>query len=72
MMGISFYKYEQKYKYKELLEEFEILENKDININILYAELIKGEFKIINEEKKIIINDYKEIKLQNEIKITDH
>ena len=34
--------------------------------------MIKSEFKIINEEKKIIINNYKEIKLQNEIKITDH
>ena len=54
------YKYIKKYKYNEIINELNLKENKDIKE--LYLYLIKSEYKIIDEEKKIIINNNKEIK----------
>ena len=69
IIELSCYKYIKIYKYKEIMEEFGILEFK--NIKEVYEYFIKGEYKIINEEKKIIINNKQEIKL-NETIIVDH
>ena len=67
LIGLS-YKYIKKYKYNEIINELNLKENKDLKE--LYLYLIKSEYKIIDEEKKIIINNNKEIKL-NETIITN-
>ena len=68
MIGISYYKYIRKFKYEDITKELDIKDNKDIDK--LYDYLMNSEYKIIEEEKKLIINDIKEIKL-HEKKITD-
>ena len=67
IIGISHYKYIKKYNYNEIVEELELFEYKDIKE--IYNYLIKSEYIIMNEEKKIIINK-KEIKL-NEKQLKD-
>ena len=69
IIGLSCYKYIRKFNYKEIIKEFGNLECK--NIKEVYEYFIERRYKIINDEKKIIIDDKKEIKL-NEIIITDH
>ena len=54
-IGISYYKYIKKYKYDEIIRKLNILEGKDIKE--VYEYLINSEYKIIKEEKKIIINE---------------
>ena len=66
--GISYYKYIKEYNYDDITKELNLLEYKDIN-NI-YNYLIKSEYIINNDEKKIIIND-KEIKLNEKILTND-
>ena len=61
MIGISNYKYEKKYKYEEIRKEL-ILDYKDIKE--VYEYLIKSEYEIKKDEKKIIINKNKEIELE--------
>ena len=60
-MGISYYKYIAKYKYEEIIQELKITNYQ--NIEKVYEYLIKSEYKIIKDEKKLIINGNKEIKL---------
>ena len=62
IMGISYYKYIKEYKYEEIIKELEILNYKDIKE--VYEYLIKSEYEIKKEEKKIIINKNKEIELE--------
>ena len=59
IIGLSYFKYIKRYKYEEIIEELNILENKDIK-NI-YNYLIKSEYKI--KDNKIIINNKNEIEL---------
>ena len=63
MIGISYYKYVRYYKYEDIQKELNIKEN-------IYEYLVKSEYKIIEEDKKLIINK-KEIKL-DEKEITDN
>ena len=65
MIGISFYQYVKEYKYEDIKKE---LNFKDIE-NI-YEYLMKSEYEIIEEDKKLIINK-KEIKL-DEKELTDN
>ena len=60
MIGISRYKYIKNYKYDEIMKELNFSQYK--NLKEIYNYLIKNKFKIINEEKKIILNN-KEIRL---------
>ena len=53
IIGISYYKYIKKYKYDEIVKELELYKYNDIKE--IYNYLIKNEYKIMNEEKKIII-----------------
>ena len=66
IIGISFYKYNKKYKYDEIIEELDIFGCKDIEE--VYNYLIKSEYKIINKDniKKIKVNN-KEINLYEKI-----
>ena len=66
IIEISYYQYIKEYKYNEIIKELNI-EYKDIEQ--LYEYLIKSEYKIKKDQKKIIINN-KEIKM-NEIKLTN-
>ena len=65
LIGISHYKYIKKYKYKDIINELNILDYKDMTE--VYEYLIKSEYEIIKEEKKIIINKNKEIKLDEKL-----
>ena len=65
MIGLSYYKYIKKYKYEEIIKEFDLLDIKDIKE--VYEYLIRSKYEIIKEEKKIIINKNKEIKLEEKI-----
>ena len=56
LIGISHYKYIKEYKYEEIKKEL-ILDYKDIKE--VYEYLIKSEYEIKREEKKIIINKNK-------------
>jgi len=67
LTDISYYKYIKEYNYDEIIQELNLLQYKDINS--IYNYLIKSEFKINNDEKKVIIND-KEVKL-NEVLLTN-
>ena len=65
---ISYYKYIKENNYDEIIKELNLLDYKDIND--IYNYLIKNEYKINDEEKKIIIND-KEIKLNEKLLTND-
>ena len=56
----SHYNYKKEYDYEEIIKELDIKKYQDIKK--VYKYLIKSEYKIINEGKKIKIND-KEIQL---------
>ena len=56
IIGISHYKYIKEYKYEEIIKEL-LLDYKDIKE--VYEYLIKSEYEIKKEEKKIIINKNK-------------
>ena len=64
IIGISYYKYIKEYKYKEIIKEL-VLDYKDMKE--VYKYLIKSEYEIEIEEKKIIINKKKEIKIDEKI-----
>ena len=51
MIGLSYYKYIKEYKYEEIKKELNI----KVNIEKIYEYLIRSEYKIIKEEKKMII-----------------
>ena len=61
VMGISYYKYIKRFKYNEIVNELNIFQYKDIKK--VYDYLLKSEYKIIKDDKKIIINNNQEIKL---------
>ena len=65
IIGLSSYKYLKKLKYEEIIKELEILNYKDIKE--VYDYLIKSEYEIIKEEKTIVINKNKKIKLEEKI-----
>ena len=64
IVGISYYKYIKKFKYDEIVKELVLYEYNDIEE--IYKYLIKSEYKIMDEDKKIIINN-KEIKLNEKL-----
>ena len=65
---ISYYKYMKEYYYDEIVKELNLLEYKDINE--IYNYLFKSKYQIINDGKKIIIND-KEIELNEKLLTND-
>ena len=65
IIGISNYKYIKQYEYEEIIKELEILDFKDIEE--IYKYLLKCEYEIKKEEKIIIINKSKEIKLDRKL-----
>ena len=65
---LSYYKYIKEYYFDEIVKELNLLEYKDIND--VYNNLIKSEFKVINNENKIIIFD-KEIQLNEKLLTND-
>ena len=69
IIDLSFNKYIKRYKYDAFKKDFEISKEKDI-LNV-YNDLINYEYEIDEKEKKIIINDEKEIKLEEEIRLTN-
>ena len=62
ILGISYYKYIKKYTKDEIKKELDIYEN--MSIEKIYNYLIKSKYSIKEKEKKITINDKKEIKLE--------
>ena len=62
MLGLPSFNYIKIYKYNEIIKELNIPECKDIEE--VYDYLMKSEYKIIDEEKKVIINNNKEIQLK--------
>ena len=66
MIGISYYKYIKEYKYEEIQKE--IVDIKEIEK--IYEYLLNSEYRIIEEDKKLIINNNKEIELE-EKELTD-
>jgi hypothetical protein len=66
---LSYYKYIKRYKYEEIANELGLLEYKDIKG--IYEYLKKCNYKILTEDKTIIINENKFIKLK-EIILADH
>ena len=72
IMDLSFNKYIKRYKYDSFKKEFEI--PKEAGINNIYNKLVNYEYEINEKEKKLIINDIsdkKEIKLEEEMRLTN-
>ena len=68
-IDLSFNKYIKRFKYDEFRNIFEISKEKDIKE--IYNYLIDYEYEINEKEKKIIIDEKKEIKLEEEIRLTN-
>ena len=68
-ISLSFYKYVKRFKYNEIIEELKLDKNNYKNLKQLYIYLTERKFEI-NEEEKILIIDYKEVKLE-EKKLTN-
>ena len=66
-IDLSYYKYIKEYKYEEIKKELDIKDD----IEKIYEYLVNSEYKIIEEEQKIIINGNKEIKLEEKV-LTDN
>ena len=69
IIDLSFNKYIKRYKHESFKEEFEIPKEESM-INV-YNDLINYEYEINEKEKKLIINNKKEIKLEEEIRLTN-
>ena len=69
IIDLSFNKYIKKLKIDEFKKKFEIEEEKDLED--LYDDLINYEYEINEKEKKIIFDDDKEIKLEENIRLTN-
>ena len=69
IIDLSFNKYIKRYKHESFKEEFEMPKEESM-INV-YNELINYEYEINENEKKLIINDEKTIKLEEEIRLTN-
>ena len=68
-IDLSFNKYIKIFKYDEFIKIYEISKDKDINK--IYNTLIKYKYEINEKEKKIIFNNGKEIKFEENIKLTN-
>ena len=68
IIDLSFNKYIKRYKHDVFKKDFKI--KKEIDILNVYNDLINYEYEINEKEKKIIIND-REIKLEEEIRLTN-
>ena len=69
IIDLSFNKYIKRYKHDSFKKEFEIRKEESM-INV-YNELINYEYEINEKVKKLIINNKKEIKLEEEIRLTN-
>ena len=69
IINLSFNKYIKRFKFDEFRKEFELSENTDIKK--IYNYLINNEYEINEKEKKLIFDEYKEIKLEEEIRLTN-
>ena len=69
IIDLSFNKYIKRYKHDSFKKDFEIPKEESM-INV-YNELINCEYEINEKEKKLIINDSREIKLEEEIRLTN-
>ena len=69
-IGLTFYKYIRIFKHEEFIKEYDILDEMDLNY--LYDELKSYEYEINEKEKKVIIVNWeKEIKFEEEIKLSN-
>jgi chromosome segregation ATPase len=62
VLGLPSFNYIKTYKYNEIIKELNIPECKDIEE--VFDYLMKSGYTIIEEEKKLIINNNKEIQLK--------
>ena len=62
VLGLPSFNYIKTYKYNEIIKELNIPECKDIEE--VYDFIMKSKYRIIDEEKKVIINNNKEIHLK--------
>ena len=69
IIDLSFNKYIKRYKHESFKKEFEI--TKEESMKNIYNKLINYEYEINEKEKKLIINDEKEIKLEEEIRLAN-
>ena len=69
ILDLSFNKYIKRFKHNIFIKEFEISEEEDLKD--IYNEIINSEYKINEKEKQLIINDEKEIKIEEVIKLTN-
>jgi len=69
IIDLSFNKYIKKFKHDEFRKKFVISEERDLKE--MFNDLINFEFEINEEEKNIILNGFHEIKLEEEIKLTN-
>ena len=69
IIDLSFNKYIKKFKIDEFEKKFEI--DEEIDLEDLYDNIINYEYEINEKEKKIIFNDVKEIKLDENIRLTN-
>ena len=69
IIDLSFNKYVKRFKYDEFTKKFYNFTKKDIKE--IYSELIINEYEINEKEKKIIFSDWREIKLEEEIRLTN-
>ena len=68
-IDLSFNKYIKRFKYDEFKKKFDIPEEQ--NIKEIYNDIINYEYEINEKEKKLIFKDKKEIKLEEEIRLTN-
>ena len=68
-IDLSFNKYIKIFKYDEFINTYEISKEKDINK--IYNEIINYKYEINEKEKKIIFNNGKIIKFEENIKLTN-
>ena len=69
IIDLSFNKNIKKFKHDEFRKKFKISEQKDIKE--IYNDLINYEYEINEKEKIIIFGFKKEIKLEEEIRLTN-
>ena len=68
-INLSYNKYIKRFKYDEFIKIYKISKEKDINK--IYNDIINYKYEINEKEKKIIFNNENEIKLEENIKLTN-
>ena len=68
-IDLSFNKYIKRFKHNEFKKQFDISEKE--NIKEIYNDIINYEYEINEKEKKIIFDVDKEIKLEENIRLTN-